>query len=69
MGNIHPANKYMLKFNNRNTRKRCEIYSKLTIKTQERRQRRRTVVFIISFVHILYIFLVFLLFSFEKANA
>ena len=28
----------LLKFNNRNTRKRCEICSKLTIKTPERRQ-------------------------------
>ena len=55
MSEIHQANKYMLKFNNRNTRKRCEIYSELTTKTQERRQRRRTVVFIISFEHILHI--------------
>ena len=28
-----PANIYLLKVNNRNTRKRCEICSKLTIKT------------------------------------
>ena len=28
-------NKYMLKVNNRSTRKKCEIYSKLTIKTPE----------------------------------
>ena len=34
---IHPANIYMFKVNNRNTRTRCEIYSKLTIKTPERR--------------------------------
>ena len=31
---------YMFKVNNRNTRKRCEICSKLTIKTPERRQAR-----------------------------
>ena len=31
-----PAGNYMFKFNNRNTRTRCEICSKLTIKTQER---------------------------------
>ena len=31
-----PANIYFLKVNNRNTRKRCGIYSKLTIKTLER---------------------------------
>ena len=36
MGDIHPANKYKLKFNNRNSRKRCEIYSKLTIKTKHK---------------------------------
>ena len=32
------ANIYMLKVNNRNTRKRCEIYSKSTIKRPERRE-------------------------------
>ena len=30
-----PAGDYMLKVNNRNTRARCEICSKLTIKTPE----------------------------------
>ena len=33
----YPASIYMLKVNNRNTRTRCEICSKLTIKTPERR--------------------------------
>ena len=33
-----PANIYLFKVNKRNTRKRCEICSKLTIKTPERRQ-------------------------------
>ena len=33
-----PANIYFFKVNNRNTEKRCDIYSKLTIKTPERRQ-------------------------------
>ena len=32
-----PAGIYLLKVNNRNTRTRCEIRSKLTIKTPERR--------------------------------
>ena len=32
-----PANIYLFKINNRNTRKRCEICSKLTIKSPERR--------------------------------
>ena len=35
---VPPAGNYVLKVNNRNTRARCEIYSKLTIKTPERRQ-------------------------------
>ena len=34
----YPANIYLFKVNNRNTRKRSEISSKLTIKTTERRQ-------------------------------
>ena len=32
-----PASIYLLKVNNRNTRRNCEICSKLTIKTPERR--------------------------------
>ena len=40
-----PANIYLFKVNNRNFRKRCEICSKLTIKTPERRQWPRSVVF------------------------
>ena len=44
-----------------NTRARCEIYSKLKIKTPERRQWRRSGVFIINFEHISRLILVFLL--------
>ena len=33
----YPANICLFKVNNRNSRKRCEICSKLTIKTPERR--------------------------------
>ena len=33
----NPAGSYMFKVNNRNTRTRCEVCSKLTIKTPERR--------------------------------
>ena len=32
----YSASNYMVKVNNRNTRARCEIYSKLTMKTPER---------------------------------
>ena len=35
-----PVGNGMFKFNNRNTRTRCEICSKLTIKTPERRHWR-----------------------------
>ena len=49
-----PANIYLLKVNNRDTRKRCEICSKLTIKS-------RSGVFIVNFEHISHLFLVFLL--------
>ena len=38
---INPAGIYLLKVNNRNTITKCEICSKLTIKTPERRQMRR----------------------------
>ena len=41
-----PANIYLLKINNRNTGKRCEICSKLVIKTPE---RRCSGVFIVKF--------------------
>ena len=54
-------NIYLFKFNSRNTRKRCEIFSKLTIKTPERCQWRRSGVFIVNFEHISHLFLVFLL--------
>ena len=56
-----PADIYLLKVNNRNIRIRCEICSKLTIKTPERCQWRRSAVFIVNFENILHHFLVFLL--------
>ena len=49
----------LLKVNRRNTR--CEICSKLTIKTPKRRQWRRSGVFILNFEHISRLVLVFLL--------
>ena len=58
---IFPDGIYLLKINNRNTRTRCEICSKLTIKTSERRQWRRSGVFIANFEHISQLELVFLL--------
>ena len=56
-----PAGIYLLNVNNRNTRTRCEICSKLTIKTPERRQWRRSGVFIVNFEHISHLAVVFLL--------
>ena len=50
-----PANIYLFKVNNRNTRKRCEISSKLTTKTHQ--------CFIVNFEHTSYLFLVFLWFN------
>ena len=52
----NPAGIYLLKINTMNTRIRCEICSKLTIKTSERRQA-----FIVNFEHISHLILVFLL--------
>ena len=49
-----------------NTRAKCEICSKLTIKTTERRQRRRSDVFIANFEQILCIILVFPLLTLNK---
>ena len=55
-----PAGNYMFKANNRNTRTRCEICSKLTIKAPKRRQWRRSVVLIVNFEYISHLVLVFL---------
>ena len=44
-------NIYLFKVNNRNIRKRWETRSKLTIKTPERGQWRRSGVFIVNFEH------------------
>ena len=50
--NSNSAGIYLLKVNNRNTRIRCEICSKLTIKIPERRQWDRSGIFIVHFEHI-----------------
>ena len=55
------ANKYMVKVNNKNTRRKPEICLILTIKTPIRRQWRRPGVFIANFKHNLHIFLAFVL--------
>ena len=61
-----PAGNYIFKVNNRNTRTRCEICSKLTVKTPERRQWRRSGVFIAKSEHISHLVLVFLLLTLSR---
>ena len=62
----YPAGIYLFKVNNRNTRTRCEICSKLTINTPELRQWRRSGVFIVNFEHISHLVLVFLLLALSR---
>ena len=63
---FNPAHIYLFKVNNRNFNIRCGLYSKLTIKTPERRQWRRSGVFAVNFEHISNLFLVFLLLTLNK---
>ena len=62
----YPVGIYLLKVKNRNTRTRCEICLKLTIKTPERRQWRRSGVFIVNFERISHLVLVLLLLTLNK---
>ena len=66
MFNLVPVGIYLLKVNNRNTRTKCEISPKLTIKTPERCQWRRFGVFIVNFIHISHLALVFLLLPLKR---
>ena len=59
---------YFFKVNNRDTRKRCQICSKLAIKTPERRHRCRFGVFLVNFEYISHLFLVFLLLNLSKST-
>ena len=61
----YPVDIYLLNVNNRNTRTRCEICSKLTRKTPERRHRRSGV-FLVNFEHISHLVLVFLLLTLSR---
>ena len=64
----YPVDNYMFKVNNRKTRTRWEIFSKLAIKTPEQRQWRCSGVFIVNFEHVSHLFLVFIA-NFEQLNA
>ena len=57
----YPSKHLPVQSQHRNTRKRCKISSKLTIKIPERGHWRHTVVFIVNFEHISHLFLQFLL--------
>ena len=65
-GSIYPAGIYLFKVNKRNTRTKDEICSKLTIKTPEQPQCRRSGVFIVSFKHISHFVIVFLLLTLNR---
>ena len=60
----YPANIYLFKASNRNTRKRCEICSKLTLKTPERRYW--LLLLTLNIFHTF--FLVFFFVNFEQVN-
>ena len=62
----YTANIYLLKVNNKNSKKWCKICSKLTIKAPKRRQSRRSGVFIVNFEHISQLFSEFLLLTLNK---
>ena len=62
----NPAGNYMFKVNSRNSRTKCEICPKLTIKTPKQRHCRRSGVFIVNFGHISLLVLVFLLLTLSK---
>ena len=62
----YPTGNYLFKVNNRNTRTRCEICSKLTIKTLERLPWRCSGVFIVNFEHISHLVLKSLLLTLSR---
>ena len=62
------TNKYNHNVNDRNARKRCDIYSELIIKTPEQSYWCRFGVLIVIFEHISHLFLVFLLLTFDSQN-
>ena len=63
-----PAGNYMFKVNIRNTRQKCEICSKLTIKPPKRRQCRRFGGFIVNFEHISHLCSSVSIVKFEQVN-
>ena len=64
----YPAANYLFKFKNRNSRTRCEMCSKLTIKTLERRHCRFSGFFIVKFENISNLVIVFLLLTLNNVG-
>ena len=62
---VSPADIYLFEFNDKNTRKRCEICSDLSIKTPERCPLSCSDFFIVNSEHISYLLLAFLLLNFS----
>ena len=60
------ARNYMFKVKDRNTRTRCEVCLKLTIKTPERHRCRRSGFFIVNSEHISHLVPVFLLLTLSR---
>ena len=67
LSKFYPAGIYFLEMDNRSTRVICEISSKLTIKTAERRHWRCSSVFIVTFERISHIG--FIVVDFVQVNA
>ena len=63
----NPANTYLFKVNNRNTRKRCKICSKLTKKTPEQ-HCLHSVAFIVNFLNYFLPFSSVSIVDFEQVN-
>ena len=61
-----PAGYYTFKINSRNTITRCEICSKLTIKTPEQCHGRHSGVFIFNFERVPHLVLVLLLLTLSR---
>ena len=61
-----PAKIHLFKFNNRDTRKRCDTSLKLTIKTPVRSHWRRSSVFIVRFEYISHLLLELLFLNLNK---
>ena len=66
LGEIYPASIYLFQVKNESTRTRCQISSKLTIKTSERREWRCSAVFITNTEYIPQLVLTCLLLSLNR---